>query len=86
MVEELACDRGGEYGVAGGDGADGVDDLVGGGVLEQEAAGARPQRLDDVLVSPNVVRMRTRWRGSRRVASMPSITGMRMSIRTTSGR
>ena len=27
-----------------------------------------------------------RWRGSRRVASMPSRSGMRMSIRTTSGR
>ena len=36
--------------------------------------------------SPNVVRISTRWRGSRRVASIPSITGMRMSIRTTSGR
>ena len=29
--------------------------------------------------------MRTRWRGSRRVASMPSMPGMRMSISTTSG-
>ena len=36
--------------------------------------------------SPKVVRMSTRWRGSRRVASMPSMPGMRMSISTTSGR
>ena len=35
--------------------------------------------------SPKVVRISTRWRGSRRVASMPSMPGMRMSISTTSG-
>ena len=29
---------------------------------------------------------RTRWRGSRRVASIPSVPGIRMSIRITSGR
>jgi hypothetical protein len=34
---------------------------------------------------PNVVRISTRWRGSRRVASMPSISGIRMSMSTTSG-
>ena len=31
------------------------------------------------------MRMRTRWRGRRRVASIPSMPGIRMSMRTTSG-
>ena len=52
LVEQLAGDRGGEHGVSGGDRAHGLDDLVGGGVLEQEAAGAGAQRVDDVLVEP----------------------------------
>ena len=50
LVEQLARDGGGEHGVAGGDRAHGVDDLAGRRVLEQEAAGAGAQRLDDVLV------------------------------------
>ena len=41
--------------------------------------------LDDVLVEPNVVSTRTRRRGRRRVASMPSIFTIRMSMSTTSG-
>ena len=47
-----------------------------------------PARSASTMYSsrPNVVRTRTRWRGSRRVASMPSMPGMRMSIRITSGR
>jgi hypothetical protein len=42
--------RRGEQGVAGGYHADGVDRFGGGGVFEQEAAGAGPQRLIDVVV------------------------------------
>ena len=50
LVEQLPSDRGGEHGVAGGDGAHGLDDLLRGRVLEQKAAGAGAQRVDDVLV------------------------------------
>ena len=50
LVEQLAGDRGGEHGVAGGDRAHRLDDLARRRVLEQEAAGAGAQRLDDVLV------------------------------------
>ena len=39
-----------EQGVAGGDDPDGGDEVLGGRVLEQEAAGAGPQGLEDVLV------------------------------------
>ena len=42
--------RGGEQGVAGGHHADRVYQFGGGGVLEQEAAGAGPQRLIHVVV------------------------------------
>ena len=42
--------RGGEQGVAGGHHADRVHQFGGGGVLEQEAAGAGPQRLIHVVV------------------------------------
>jgi hypothetical protein len=42
--------RGGEQGVAGGDHADGVDEFGGGGVLEEEAAGAGAQRRIHVLI------------------------------------
>ena len=42
--------RGGEQGVTGGHDADRVDQFGGGGVLEQEAAGAGPQRLIHVVV------------------------------------
>jgi hypothetical protein len=48
----LARDRGGERGVPGDDRAHGLDDLVGGGVLEQEAAASGAQGVDDVFVEP----------------------------------
>ena len=78
-----------EQRVAAGDDLDRLDELLGRGVLEQEAARARAQRLVDVLVEvegrqhqhPRAVGRPA----SRRVASSPSRLGMRMSIRTTSG-
>jgi PAS domain S-box-containing protein len=50
LVEQPARDGGREHGVAGGDGADRLDDPRRRRVLEQEAAGAGPQRGDDVVV------------------------------------
>ena len=63
------------------------------GVLEQEAAGAGPQRRVDVLVQVEGGQHERPGRRSvagsaaiRRVASMPSSPGIRTSISTTSGR
>ena len=86
LVEQLAGDGGREDGVAGGDGPHGGDDLGGRGVLQQEAAGPGAEGVDDVLVEAERRQDQDPLAGRRRVASMPSITGMRMSISTTSGR
>ena len=48
--DQPAGDRGGEQGIAGGDHADGLYEFGGGGVLEEEAAGAGAQRRIDVFV------------------------------------
>ena len=50
LLDQAAGDRGGEQRVAGGDDADGLGELLGPDVLEQEAAGAGLHRLVDVLV------------------------------------
>ena len=46
-----------------------------------------PARSASTMYSsnPKVVSTRIRWRGMRRVASIPSMPGIRMSIRITSG-
>jgi hypothetical protein len=71
----------------------GGEQVVGERVLEQEAAGAGPQRGEHVFVQ--VEGRQDEHPGSavavdaariRRVASMPSMPDMRMSIRTTCGR
>jgi hypothetical protein len=48
----LSRDTWAEDGVAGGDGADRLHHLMGGRILEQEAACPRAQRVDDVVVEP----------------------------------
>ena len=50
VLDQPARDRGREERVAGGDHADGLSELVGAGVLEQEAAGAGAEGLVDVVV------------------------------------
>jgi hypothetical protein len=50
LFDEAARDGGGEKGVAGGDGADGVGELLGADVLDEKAAGAGLHGLVDVLV------------------------------------
>ena len=50
MGDQAAGDGGGEHRLAGGDEADGAQDLGRRGVLEQEAAGAGPQRPQHVVV------------------------------------
>ncbi len=50
VLDQPARDRGREQRVAAGDDANGVEELVGARVLEQEAARARAQSLVDVLV------------------------------------
>jgi hypothetical protein len=52
LVEQPARHARREHGVAGGDRLDGADELLRAGVLEQEPARARTQRLDDVVVEP----------------------------------
>src|SRR5699024_9625608 len=85
-------DRRCEQGVAGGDRADRCAQIDGGDVLEQVAGGPGSDRRIDVLVLVEGVSTRTLTpsrAGSAtiaRVASMPSMTGMRMSMSTTSGR
>ena len=74
-----------------GDDADGVGELLGADVLDQEAAGAGLHGLVDVLVEveggeDEDACGRGRRCRSRRVAWSPSSSGMRMSMRTTSGR
>ena len=73
------------------DRADPLDELLRRHVLEQEAARAGAKRLVDVLVhverrQHHDLRLGSPSASSRRVASIPSISGMRTSIRTTSGR
>ena len=91
LVDQPARDRGRKQRLAGRDDAYGLEEVLGGDVLEQEAAGARAERVVDVFVEVEVVSIRTRVRASPslvifRVASMPSRPGMRTSISTTSGR
>ena len=65
-----------------------MGELLGSHVLEQEAAGARPERVVDVLVEVERRQHETRASGSaviRRVAAQAVQAGIRMSIRTTSG-
>jgi hypothetical protein len=50
LVEQPARDARREHRLAGGDHPDGLHELVGGRVLEQEPAGPGPQCLDHVLV------------------------------------
>jgi hypothetical protein len=50
LVDDPAGDSGSEDTVAGGDGADGVVQLVGVVVPEEEAAGARSERAEGVVV------------------------------------
>jgi hypothetical protein len=50
LLDQPPGDGGGEEGVAGGDDADGVGELLGADVLDQEAAGAGLHGLVDVLV------------------------------------
>jgi hypothetical protein len=87
-VDHAAGDRGREQGVAGGDRVDARDQLLGSGSLDQEARGPSAQRAEDVVLL-EVVRISTRtWgaaRASSRVAAIPSTSGMRTSISTTSG-
>jgi hypothetical protein len=52
LVEELTGHRGREHRVSGRHGSYRGDDLLGRGVLEEKAAGAGTQRLEDVLVEP----------------------------------
>jgi hypothetical protein len=72
-----------------GDDADCREELFGRVVLEHEAAGTGAERLVDMLVE--VERRQDQDPGvssaarMRRVASSPSSSGMRMSIRTTVG-
>ena len=74
-----------------GDDPDRVEQLLRGGVLEEEPARAGAQGGVHVSSRSNVVRTSTRTPASpasapiRRVASMPSITGIRTSMSTTSG-
>ena len=91
LDDQAAGDGGREQGVPACDEVDAGHQLVGRHVLEQKAAGAGAQGVVDVLVeveggehqdahgriavAPTI----------RRVASMPSISGIRMSISTTSG-
>jgi hypothetical protein len=70
-----------------GDHAYGFGELFGWGVLEQEPARAGTQGFEHVLVEPKVVTTITGGPSAaaiRRVASMPSMPGMRMSMSTTS--
>ena len=67
------------------------DDFRGRRVLQQEAAGAGPQRAEDVLVGVERGQHDDLGRPGRlpragRVAAIPSIFGIRRSISTTSGR
>ena len=92
LGDQPAGDGGSEQGVAGRDDAHGVQQLVAAGVLQQEAAGAGAQRVVDVVVEvergehEHPDRVGDVGPARRRVASIPSRTGMRMSISTTSGR
>ena len=77
--------------VAASDDPDRGRQLLGRHVLQQEAAGAGAQRREDVLVEvegredEDPGRRARRSAAIRRVASTPSITGIRMSMSTTSG-
>ena len=90
-LDHPAGDRGRQQRLSAVHRLDGVDELLGLDVLEQEAAGAGAQRVVDVLV--HVERRQHDHPGAgvpgspriRRVASMPSMPGIRTSIRTTSG-
>ena len=90
VADQPAGDRRRQHRLAGGDAADGADDLGRRRVLEQEPAGAGAQgaqhvvvglegREDDHLGRPGAARAAARSRSS------PSMPGMRMSISTTSG-
>ena len=88
--KHLSGDSWGEYCVTVGDGVNRVDEVVLGDVLEQEAAGSGVETAKGVIVpSSYVVRMRMLMVGQRlvmrRVASMPSIPGIRTSMRITFG-
>ena len=78
-------DARGDEGVAGGGGVHGLGEQLGAGVLEEEAAGAGLEGAVHVLVEveggddDDGERVATSGPASRRVASMPSRSGMRMS-------
>ena len=90
LGEQAAGHRGRQQGVAGGDHPDGLDQLRGPGVFEQEPAGSGLDRSVDVLVRRRRWSARGCGRGCRlatiwRVASIPSRLGIRTSIKITSG-
>ena len=91
VFDQAAGDRRCDQRVASRDGVDALDELLAAGVLEQEPARACAQRLEHVLVQieggedQHRDRVRAVRPASRRVASRPSMPGMRMSIRTASG-
>ena len=60
--KQPAGDRGGDQRVAGEDGPDAVDELLGGGALEQEPVGPRIQGVVDTSSRSKVVSTRTRGR------------------------
>lgn len=82
----------GEQRLAGRGDADGVEQFVGLGALAEEAGGATRRAETTYSSTSKVVSMTTRTAASSgsalimRVAASPSVPGIRMSIRTTSGR
>lgn len=91
LLDQASGDARRDEGVTGGHDAGGGEDVVQRHVLDQESAGPRPERgVDVVVVEAKVVSMSTRGAEVSaviiRVASMPSMPGIWMSITTTSGR
>ena len=89
--DDLPGDRRGEEGIPGCHDPDGVNELFGRRVLEQESAGSGAQRVEDVLISleggeDDDPTGDARSCTIRLVASSPSIVGIWTSMSTTSGR
>ena len=89
-VQQPPGDRRGDHGVAAGDHPDRGEQLLRRDVLEQEPARPGPERREHVLArcrrwsAPAPGRAGGRSAQIRRVASIPSMVGIRMSITTTS--
>ena len=92
LADQSPGDTGRQQRVPGGDHADGIEESFGRDVLQQEATGTCAQRVVDVLVEIEGGQDEDRAvrplpdPANCRVASMPSMPGMRTSISTTSGR